>query len=115
MATLTVFVFPEEPSDFDIAAIDVSATAGGDTFANAGVTGFWVDNTSGAERTVTFDAPNLCSDGFLHDAAVVVDIAFTGFIAHKFDPARFNTSTGMVVVTYSDSGAGLTVAAVRLA
>ena len=116
MAALTIISYPEEPTsefDVDAQAEAVEASAGGDTFVNAGTTGFWAQNTSGSPRTVTFDAPRACNHGFQHDAAITVADGFEGFIRIGFDPSRFNaTTTNTVSVTYS-SEAGLKVAAVR--
>lgn len=116
MAALTLITYPAEPTtefDIDGEAEAVSAAAGGDTFTNAGVVGFWVKNTSGSPRTVTFDAPRYCDHGFQHDEAIVVADAFEGFIKMGFESSRFNSDGAVVTATYS-SEAGLKVAAVRL-
>jgi len=113
MALLAPVSFPAEPTAVDIAASAVAASAGGDTFRNVGRTGFWVANTSGAPRTVTFDAPMKCNHGFNHDSAVIVADGFSGLIARFFDPTRFNDESQIVTATYS-SEAGLAVAVVRL-
>ena len=116
MATLTPIQFPEQPTAFDIGAQaeTVAADAAGDQFPNAGVTGFWVENTSGAQRTVTIAGQLNCDHGFLHDAPVAVPDGFTGFIASKLLENRFSPGVTEVQVTY-DNEAGLRVAAVRLA
>lgn len=116
MATLAVIAFAEEPNalDIDAHAGSVAATVSGDEFLNAGTTGFWVKNTGGASRTVTFQAAHDCNYGVEHDAAVAVADGFTGFIATRFNAQRFNDDNGRVQVTYS-AVTGLVVAAVRLA
>lgn len=115
MATLTRIQFDDEPNALDIAGhADTDAAAGGgDQFLNTGNTGFWVQNTSGSPRTVTFNAANACDHGFTHDAAVVVADGFEGFIASRLNAQRFNDDSGYVQVTYS-AATGLLVAAVRL-
>lgn len=117
MAALTIITYPAEPTaefDIDGEAEAVSASSGGDTFVNSGTVGFWVKNTAGVARTVTFDAPRACNFGFTHDAAVVVADGFEGFVWVDFDADRFNSDAQIVSVTYS-SEVGLKVAAVRLA
>lgn len=118
MAALTLITYPAEPTaefDIDAQAEAVAADVAGDTFLNSGTVGFWVKNTSGSPRTVTFDAPQACNFGVLHDAAVVVADAFEGFIWVGFESSRFtDESTGRVTATYS-SEVGLKVAAVRVA
>lgn len=114
MAVLTVIDFPDEPEAFDIEgeAGFVNAAAGGDTFKNDGKTGLYVVNASGAPKTITVSAPRKCSNGFTHDAAIVVPDGFAGFVATEFEIDRFNSSSGVVSLAYSATG--LQVAAVRL-
>ena len=116
MATLTLLTFPKEPEPLDIdgASESVAANAGGDEFPNQGHVGFWVKNADSSATTITFDAPNECNFGVLHDSVEVVAAGFEGFIAHRLDSERFNDPNNMVQVTYS-SVTALTVAAVLLA
>jgi hypothetical protein len=110
MALLTAVDFPSEPAAFVVTT--VAAAAGGDKFENKGRTGFYVSNATGTSKTVTFAAQRACNHGVLHNSAVVVPDLFSGFIATEFENDRFNSSAGIVSVTYS--AVGLQVAAVRL-
>lgn len=116
MALLTLIDFPDEPTselDIDAHASSVAAAAGGDSFPNPSRVAFWVKNTAGAPRTVTFAAQRACEYGFTHDLAVTVADGFEGILVKSFDAGRFNDSNNRVQVTYS-SEAGLDVAAVRM-
>ena len=113
MATLTIIEFPDEPNDFDVKgdAGFVAAAVGGDSFRNGGNTGLYVENTSGGALTLTIVAAKLCNHGTLHDADIVVDNGFDGFVAMDLDNSRFSDSDGTVSLTYS--AIGLNVGAVR--
>ncbi len=113
MAVLTPVNAGQEPTPHDFAAQTVAAAAGGDTFQNAGKTGFFVVNSSGGPETVTFAAVGLCSHGQLHPAAVIVPDGHSDFIATEFDSTRFNDPNGDIAVTYS-SEVGIAVIPVRL-
>lgn len=93
-----------------------AAAAAGDEFVNTGGQIFVVKNGHAADpRTITFDAPQADNFGIVdaaHDAAVVVPALTTKLIG-PFPTHRFNDSNGKVQVTYSDSGADLTVAVLQ--
>ena len=115
MALLTPVVMPAEPTAFAIESdAGFRLAADGDTFVNDGRTGVYIKNTTGSSKTVTVVAPRKCNNGFNHSAAVVVPTGFAGFIATELEPGRFNNDQGVVALTYSATGAGLSVAAVRL-
>lgn len=109
MAILT----PQRPSAAGVELTTAAASAGGDSFPNDGSTAFRIVNSSGSSRTVTFDAPNVCSFGVVddvHNYVVVVPDGKT-YEVGPFTQGRFNDATGKVQVSYS-SEAGLAVAAV---
>lgn len=96
-----------------------AAAAGGDSFPNTGVEYFHIVNSHATlARTVTFDSPGTCSFGLaanaLHDVAVVVpgvDMAPANrVVVGPFPRSRFNDGNERVQVTYSASGADVTVA-----
>lgn len=113
MATLTV-VTPDITGELTTL---VAAAAGGDTFANTGSEYLVVRNAHATlARTVTIDSPATCSFGLAanaaHDAAIVI-AALTQQTIGPFPVGRFNTGAGMVVITYSDSAADLTVGVMK--
>lgn len=95
-----------------IAPTLVAADVGnGHEFLNQDRTYLWVENTSGAVRTLTF-LVSPCSFGETHAFSATVNNGDKGLIG-PFNPHRFHTSSnGRVTVAYS--GGGLSVAAVRL-
>lgn len=93
--------------------LPVAVTAGGDQFTNTGNQQVMVTNAHATlARTVTFASPNADNFGVInaaHNAAIVVAALTTKAIG-PFATGRFNDANGMVQVTYSDSGADLTIA-----
>lgn len=104
MAVLTVHDRQVDPT-FQAAA------PGGDSFANDGATELLIMNTGPTARIVTATAVRKCSHGFLDHWQKTVD---AGELM-RFGPFRagqFNSSTGVVSVTYDDA-TDLMVAAQR--
>ena len=99
-----------------------AVASGGDVFANDGKTFLLVKNASGSTRTVTADAvASLDKPGFgtvpIADSVLTVPGSGTNgglTMWGPFPPDRFNDSNGRVSLTYSDSGADLTIAVVRI-
>lgn len=90
-----------------------AAAPGGDSFANDGATELLISNTGPTARTVTAIAVRKCSHGFLDHWEIEVDAGeLMRFGPFRSD--RFNSSTGVVSVTYDDA-TDLTVAAQRQA
>lgn len=86
-----------------------AAAAGGDTVANDGRTYITIVNSSGANRTVTFDSVQPCDQGFDHNTSLLIATGQT----RRFGPfpvARFGNP---IAVTY-DNATGLTIAAERI-
>lgn len=114
MAILTV----QKPAIAGATLSLAAAAAGGDSFPNTGVEYFQILNSHATlSRTVTFDSPGTCSFTVAahasHDAAIVVP-GVTAAPANRvvigpFPRGRFNDANERVQVTYSDSGADLTV------
>jgi len=112
MAALTVAT----PSITGGVSTPVAAASGGDTFTNDGRTYLRVTNAHGsAARTVTVDAPGTCNFRVTahagHDSVTTVAAGTTRDIG-PFQVDQFSETCS---VTYSDSAADLTVAAVRRA
>lgn len=91
MAALTATMF----SDAGIAVATTPAGAGGDTFANTGSELLYVSNTSGATRTVTFDALSFRGRPFQDNAPTVAN--GTPKVFGPFDPLIYG---GTVSVSY---------------
>lgn len=92
-----------------------AVTAGGDEFVNSGRHYIAVINAHGADpRTVTINSQALCNQGVDHDIAVVITAGEDEKIFGPFPKDRFNDSDGKVQITYSDSGADLTIAVFEL-
>ena len=115
MATLTVVDSPEAGG-----VTFVSAASGGDVFANDGKTIFLILNVNaGSPRTITATAQDTTANaaGFgavtKANAEQAVEQATLDCMG-PFPTTAFNNSSGQVVITYSDSAADLTVAAVRV-
>ncbi len=115
MATLTVQDSPEA-GGVSFAA----AASGGDAFPNDGKTLLLILNVNaGASRTVTVTAQDTTATvpGFgactKADATEAVEQASLDVMG-PFPTTAFNNASGQAVVTYSDSAADLTVAAVRV-
>lgn len=109
MAALTVVT----PALTGTVSAAVAAAAGGDTFANDGRVFLRVTNAHATlPRTVTVDAPGTCNFGTSahagHDSVTTVAALTTREIG-PFPVDQFS-STG--TVTYSDSAADLTIAAI---
>jgi hypothetical protein len=98
----------------------VAATSTGDTFYNgSGSEMLVIRNNNIADRTITFHSPGTCNFGLsanpAHDLAIVVpgDGGGTGsYIFKRIDALRFNDVNGMVSMTYSNNGNGLTIAVI---
>lgn len=89
----------------------VAASAGGDTFDNAGANYLFVKNQSASSITVTVDSVQQCSHGFDHDQVVTVTAGQTKQIG-LFPTTRYNNASGQVAVSYS-AVASVTVAVVN--
>ena len=91
-----------------------AATAGGDSFTNDGNVALVVTNAhASAARTVTV-VSDLTVDGLaVTDNAVVVAAQTTAYIG-IFNTSTFGATSPTVQVTYSDSGADLTVALLQV-
>jgi len=97
----------------------VAAAAGGDDFINGDRTFFVVKNSNATlARTVTFAVQRTSFDidkfGKVTFAALAINIPLTSERWVKAPLAPYTDGNGKVQVTYSDSGADLTVAAVRM-
>lgn len=77
-----------------------TAAAGGDAFANNGMTVFRVKNGGASPITVTINSVKKCSYGFDHDVVVTVNPSEEKAVG-TFDRERFSDDTGNVQVTYS--------------
>ena len=92
-----------------------AAAAGGDEFVNSGKHFIAVINAHASDpRTVTVNSQQECNQGFDHDIAVVITAAQDEKVFGPFPKDRFNDSDGKVQITYSDSGADLTIAIFEL-
>lgn len=89
-----------------------AAASGGDEFANTGREIFYVINASGSERTVTFTGQNPSNFNVTSNSAVVLTGSSTTTIG-PFLPGWFDDGSNKVQVTYTDSGADLTVAVIK--
>ena len=114
MATLTVndtdldgFTFTSGTTPY------VACTAGGDQFLNTGDVYVHLKNTNAATRTATFNSQRLCDQGFDHDQAVIVGATTGEAFVGPFPTARFNDTSGFVLITYS-AVTNLTIAVFRL-
>lgn len=97
MATLTVASF----ATVGLAPTFVAASAGGDKFANDGLTYLFVKNAGGAPITVTIDSKVQCNYGFDHDLVQSVAAGVTEKIG-LFNSNRFaDPVTGLIDVSYS--------------
>ncbi len=115
MATLTVQDSPEAGG-----VSFTAAASGGDVFANDGKTILLILNVNaGSPRTITVTAQDTTAyaPGFgavtKADATEAVEAATLDSMG-PFPTTAFNNASGQAVVTYSDSAADLTVAAVRV-
>jgi len=89
-----------------------ACAAGGDEFANSGREVIHVKNGHTAPWTVTANSQAICSQGYDHDAAVVVTNAQERIIG-PFPKARFDDANAKVQLTYSGVTA-LTIAVIRV-
>jgi len=98
MAVLTVVATSLTPAVSTL----VAAAGGGDSFRNTGKERFRCRNASGAPITVTLAAQHAagCPAGTLHDVVMTVAAGAEECVTN-LDPARFNNSSGNVLVTYS--------------
>lgn len=88
-----------------------AVAAGGDEFRNDGAVTVIMRNAHAADpRTVTFVAQKTVDGGLVVGNRAVTITAAQDFAAIKLDPTYFNDSDGMVQMTYSDSGADLSIA-----
>ncbi len=115
MATLTVQDSPEAGG-----LSFTAAASGGDVVPNDGKTILLILNVNaGSVRTVTVTAQDTTANapGFgavtKADAVRAVPLASLDVMG-PFPTTAFNNASGQFVVTYSDSAADLTVAAVRV-
>lgn len=90
----------------------VAAALDGDEFVNSGREMIHVKNGHTSPWTVTVNSQLACSQGFDHDAAVVVTNAQERMIG-PFPKSRFDDATGKVQITYSGVTA-LTIAIVQV-
>jgi hypothetical protein len=114
MATLAVQTVDRSGLDPTFAAV----AAGGDQFLNTGGEFVVIKNANAATRTVTFVTQQTVDSEAVADKAVVVPGTGGGgmTIAGPFPTKVYNhPTTGRVSMTYSDSGADLTVAICALA
>lgn len=108
MAALTT----QSPLVTGVAIAYVAAGAGGDTISPSdGKTFIHVKNGGGSSITVTVTAVGQCSQGFLHDAVVVIAAGLDRAIG-PFDSNRFTNISSQVAVGYS-AVTSVTVAAIR--
>ncbi len=99
-----------------------ACAAGGDVFANDGkLTFIEILNASASTRTLTVAANDADKPGFgtiaTPDTTVTIPGSGTNGGRCKVGPFpadRFNNSSGQVSLTYSDSAADLTIAAIKL-
>ena len=92
-----------------------AVAAGGDEFVNSGRHFIAVINAHAADsRTITVNSQTLCNQGVDHDIAVAITAAQDEKVFGPFPKDRFNDSDGKVQITYSDSGADLTIAVFEL-
>ena len=108
MATLTVQVMKLTGLEETF----VAAAAGGDVFANDGMTFLHVKNGGGSDITVTIDSLVNSNFGTDVNPAVVVTAGEERMLG-LFPKDRFNNASGQVVVAYSGVTT-VTVAAVRV-
>jgi len=92
----------------------VAVDPDGDYFTNSGRTFIKVKNAHGsAERTVTVVSQVNCNYGQNHPAPCVLAAGVTKLFG-PFPKDRFNDSDGYCQITYSDSGADLTIAVIEV-
>jgi hypothetical protein len=105
MATIT----PVRAAATGTAVTYAAASAGGDSLvANNNRVSLNVRNASGGSITVTLAGAIACSQGSLHNTAVVCAVGDTEILV---PPSAVAADTGLVAVTYS-SATSVTVAAV---
>lgn len=108
MATLSV----QKISLTGLGPAFVSASEGGDEFANSGRVFLHVKNGHTSDQTVTVNSLRICDLGYDHDAIVTVPAGEERLIG-PFPRFRFNDPNGKVQVSYSGVTA-LTIAAIEL-
>lgn len=95
-------------------AIDYVAAVNSDDFVNDGATYVHVKNASAGAINVTFDSPNKCNFGVIHDGHDMIEAVAAGSdkLIGPFSKDQFNTATGKVVMTFSAT-ASVTLAVIK--
>ena len=91
----------------------VAVTEGGDDVLNSGATFLHFVNGATQETTVTINSIKACSQGYDHNAVVVVPVSSERMIG-LFDRGRFNDANGKLEITYAGGVTNLTVAAIEV-
>jgi|SRR5262245_5769783 len=116
MAVISVQQIPMAGAEVTFSA----ASAGGDSFPNSGYVRARVRNTTAGAKNVTFEGPGVDNFGVSHatafDMTVSIPAAVAGVPGEKtigpFPQNRFNDANSRVQVTYPDTEAGMSIAAV---
>ncbi len=95
MATLTATT----PAVGGTAFAPVAAAAGGDRFLNTGNEQLYVKNAGGGSINVTVDAQS--DGGVAYTDPVIAVAAGAEKLIGRFDPRKFNDSSGYVNLSYS--------------
>lgn len=110
MATLSVQVVARAGLTPSLAAV----AAGGDEFSNEGYTFVELRNGHGsASRTITFVTQSTVDGQAVADRTVTVAAGARALVG-PFPTGTYNNANDRVAMTYSDSGADITVGAFRL-
>jgi hypothetical protein len=105
MATLTINTISGTTAEH---AALTAADAGGDKFlAQTGVF-IIANNAAVAARTITIAATHSCNQGVDHNITITIPASET-WISPRISPYVYGDATGYIQVTYSDSGAGVTL------
>ena len=116
MALIAKIEFPDEPTvAFDIAAEGAIRTSDGtdDTFTIEPNLKIWANNPTGAAITVTLVGRRKCSQGFLHNVAISVAAAFSGFILESVLEDRFPDASHLCTLQYSVTGMKIGIVRMR--
>jgi hypothetical protein len=112
MATLSVQTITRSGIVPSLAAV----SAAGDVFPNDGRTFIWITNDHGsASRTLTIVTQGTVDGLSVADRTVDITAANDRKLIGPFDPTVYNNASGQVALTYSDSGADMTIGVFRLA
>ena len=118
MATITA----QKISEAGNAAISFTAVAAaGDQVINTGKVWLWLKNAEGETITITITAqdtdPVVNGYGTLTkaNATIILDGADTEGLIGPFPQFSFSDDSGYIQITYSDEGAGITLAALYYA